>query len=162
MAQSLYTEEERSDSRLSRQATWFILHTAMAIGSWLALMAAGYALNPPAAPQWLILVMSVLVPFAVGHVVNRFRQDDIATSIWLIGLIWLLIIALWILDMPTGPNQCFQCDATEKLTRTFFSYPKPSGLIDNDGPFMGTWPSAALLGYSIGARLALKRKDPDD
>jgi hypothetical protein len=33
----------------------------------------------------------------------------------------------------------------------------PSGLIDDDGPFIGTWPAAALLGYSIGARLALKK-----
>jgi hypothetical protein len=60
--------------------------------------------------------------------------------------------------MPTGPNQCFQCDATEKLTRTFFSLPKPSGLIDNDGPFLCTWPAAAFLGYAIGAGLALKKR----
>jgi hypothetical protein len=60
--------------------------------------------------------------------------------------------------MPTGPNACLQCDATEKLTRSFFSWPGPSGLIDNDGPFLGTWPAAALIGYSIGARFALKRK----
>jgi hypothetical protein len=106
--------------------------------------------------------MSMLVPFAAGNVINRFRQDEMAMAVWLVGLIWILIIALWILDMPTGPNQCFQCDATEKLTRTLLSLPKPSGLIDNDGPFLGTWPAAALVGYSIGARLGLKRKDPND
>jgi hypothetical protein len=55
------------------------------------------------------------------------------------------------------PNQCFQCDATDKLTRTFFSIPKPSGLIDDDGPFLATWPAAALVGYSIGAWLAFRR-----
>jgi hypothetical protein len=79
-----------------------------------------------------------------------------AASVWLLGLIWLLIISLWVLDMPTGPNQCFQCDATDKLTRTFFSIPRPSGLIDDDGPFIGTWPAAALVGYSIGAWLAIR------
>jgi hypothetical protein len=81
-----------------------------------------------------------------------------APLVCLIGLICVLIISLWILDMPTGPNQCFQCDATEKLTRTFFSLPKPSGLIDNDGPFLCTWPAAAFLGYAIGAGLALKKR----
>jgi hypothetical protein len=91
----------------------------------------------------------------VGHIVTRFRQDEMANLVWLVGLIWVLIISLWILDMPTGPSACFQCDATEKLTRTFFSLPMPSGLIDNDGPFLGTWPAAALVGYAIGARLAL-------
>jgi hypothetical protein len=110
----------------------------------------------------VILALSLGVPLLVGLVVNRFRQDEMATLVWLLGLIWLLIIALWILDMPTGPNSCFQCGATEKLTRTFFSLPSPSGLIDNDGPFLGTWPAVALLGYSIGARLTLRRRAESD
>ena len=76
----------------------------------------------------------------------------------LVGLIWILIVSLWILDMPTGSNACLQCGATEKLTRTFLSLPRPSGLIDNDGPFLGTWPTAALFGYSIGAWLGLRRR----
>ena len=27
-----------------------------------------------------------------------------APLVWLVGLIWLLIISLWVLDMPTGPR----------------------------------------------------------
>jgi len=162
MPSMLYTEEERDDSRLSRQAFSFFVHTLLALGSWLGLMVLGYAMNPPGVSQWMVLGMSMFVPLVVGHVIARFRQDEMATAVWLVGLIWVLIISLWILDMPTGPNECFQCDATEKLTRTFFSLPTPSGLIDNDGPFLGTWPAAALLGYSIGAKLGLKRKQPVD
>jgi hypothetical protein len=155
-------EEDRNASKLSRQAVSFFLHTVLALGTWLVLMFAGYALNPPAIPQFMILVLSIGVPLLVGVAVNRFRQDEMAPLVWLVGLIWVLIVALWILDMPTGPNACFQCGATEKLSRTFFSLPKPSGLIDNDGPFLGTWPAAALLGYSIGARLALRRRPESD
>jgi hypothetical protein len=158
MQTTMYTEEENSNSKLSGQAISFFVHTALALGSWLVLMFVGYALNPPAVSQSIVLVMSLLVPLAVGNIVTRFRQDEMAPVVWLVGLIWVLIISLWILDMPTGPNECFQCDATEKLSRTFFSLPKPSGLIDNDGPFLGTWPAAALLGYSIGARLALRSR----
>jgi hypothetical protein len=73
-----------------------------------------------------------------------------------------MILALWIVDLPTRPNECFQCGLTEKLTRTFFSIPSPSGLIDDDGPFIGTWPTAALVGYSIGSVLALRRKQRED
>ena len=73
-----------------------------------------------------------------------------------------MILALWIVDLPTRPNECFQCGLTEKLTRTFFSIPSPSGLIDDDGPFIGTWPTAALVGYSIGSVLALRRKHRED
>lgn len=126
------------------------------------MMLVGYAMNPPGVSQWVVLFMSIMVPLIVGHIITRFRQEDMATAVWLVGLIWVLIVSLWILDMPTGPNECFQCTATEKLTRTFFSLPTPSGLIDNDGPFLGTWPAAALLGYSIGAKLGLKRKIPLD
>jgi hypothetical protein len=155
MQPTLHEDENTSESRLSRQAVSFFTHTALALGSWLALMLIGYALNPPTIPQFAILFLSTLVPLLVGFAVTRFKQDEMATAVWLLGLVWVLIISLWVLDMPTGPNQCFQCDATEKLTRTFFSLPKPSGLIDNDGPFIATWPAAALIGYAIGAQLAL-------
>jgi hypothetical protein len=151
-------EEERSPATLTGQAMVFFMHIVLALGTWIALMMIGYALNPRGIPQIMILLLSLFVPLVVGHVVNRLRQDELAPLVWLIGLIWILIVSLWILDMPTGPNQCFQCDATEKLTRTFFSLPRPSGLIDNDGPFLGTWPAAALIGYAIGARLALHRR----
>jgi hypothetical protein len=125
-------------------------------------MLVGYALNPAGVSQFFILILSLMVPLVVGNIVTRYRQDEMATLVWLVGLIWVLIISLWILDMPAGPNACFQCDATDKLTRTFFSLPKPSGLIDDDGPILGTWPAAALIGYAIGARFALKRRPPAD
>jgi energy-coupling factor transporter transmembrane protein EcfT len=154
-------EDEKSPATLSGQAMLFFMHTVLALGSWFALMLVGYALSPPAVPQIFILAMSIFVPLVVGYIVTHFLQDEMAPLIWLVGLIWILIFSLWILDMPTGPNACLQCGATEKLTRTLFSLPRPSGLIDNDGPFLGTWPSAALIGYAIGARLALQRRPSD-
>jgi hypothetical protein len=159
--ESLIQEEGgkiESPSRLSQQALWFGIHTCLALGSWLLLMFVGYALQPAGISQLIITVLSLAIPLMVGFIVSRSRQDEMASAVWLAGLIWMLIVSLWILDMPTGPNQCFQCDATEKLSRTFFSIPRPSGLIDNDGPFLGTWPAAALIGYSIGARLAMKKR----
>lgn len=154
-------EQERDSTKLSDQAISFFTHTILALGIWLLLMLAGYAINPSQVSQAIILALSLAVPLTAGFFINRFRQDDMATAVWLVGLILLLIMSLWILDMPTGPNACFQCGATEKLTRTFFSLPSPSGLIDNDGPFFGTWPAAALVGYSIGARLSLRPRGED-
>jgi hypothetical protein len=150
-------DEDKSTSRLIRQALSFLLHSVLAIGVWIALMFLGSALHPAEVSQGLILLLSLAVPLIAGFIINSFRRDEMATAIWLIGLIWLMIIALWIVDMPTRPNHCFQCGVTEKLTRTFFSIPGPSGLIDDDGPILGTWPAAALVGYSIGAGLALRR-----
>ena len=158
MDSSLHTEEEQSNAaRLAWQALSFLVHTGLALLTWAGLMALGYVLNPVGVPQIAILGLSFTVPLVVGLIVAKSRRDEMATAVWLLGLIWLLIIALWVLDMPTGPNQCFQCGATEKLTGTFFSFPYPSGLIDNDGPFLGTWPAAALVGYAIGASIGLRR-----
>jgi len=154
----LITDEDDGTDKLSQQALSFALHTILAIGAWIFLILAGYAINPTSVSQVVVLVLSVAVPMLAGNVVARFRRDEMATQVWLVGLIWLLIVSLWVLDMPTGPNACFQCGATEKLTRTFFSLPRPSGLVDDNGPFFGTWPAAALLGYSVGARLALRKR----
>jgi hypothetical protein len=144
----------------AQQATSFFAHALLAAGTWIALMLVGYAINPSNVPQSLILLLSIAIPLIVGFAINHFRQAEMASLVWLLGLVWFMIVALWILDMPTAPNQCFNCRLSEKLTRTFFSMPSPSGLIDDDGPFLGTWPAAALLGYSIGARLALRRRTP--
>jgi hypothetical protein len=150
--------QDQQASTLAGQGLRFLLHTLLALSSWIALMLVGYAVNPVGVPQWVILLLSMAVPLAVGLIVTKIRPDEMATVVWLVGFIWAMIVGLWILDMPTGPNQCFQCSAAEKLTRTFFSLPSPSGLIDDDGPLLGTWPAAALVGYSIGAWLGLRRR----
>jgi hypothetical protein len=151
-------EEVPVAASLPQQAFWFFLHTFLGLAAWALLMFVGYVIQPKEIPQVLILAFSILVPLCVGFVINKLRQDQMATLVWLVGLTWILIIALWVLDMPTGPNACFQCDATEKLSRTFLSLPSPSGLIDDDGPFIGTWPAAALFGYAVGAKLALRKR----
>lgn len=154
---SVQTElEEQSTSKLSAQALSFFLHALLALGSWIGLMLLGYLINPVGVPQLAILLLSTAVPLVVGFLIARVHPTEMATLVWLLGVVWFLIVCLWVLDMPTGPNQCFQCEATEKLTRTFFSLPRPSGLIDNDGPFIATWPAVALFGYSIGAKLGFQ------
>jgi hypothetical protein len=160
MDTSMQTElEESGRSKLAGQTLSFLLHSLLALGSWIALMLLGYAIDPGGVPQFAILLLSLGVPLVVGFFIARFYPSETATQVWLLGLIWFLIACLWVLDLPTGPNLCFQCDATEKLARTFFSLPRPSGLIDNDGPFLGAWPAAALIGYSIGAKLGFRRAE---
>lgn len=156
MAKLMMDEIDTGSEKLSGQIAGFFLHAIIALGAWILFMAAGYVLNTPM-PQMLILALSLVIPLVVGYFVVRAKPSEMAGHVWLLGLILMLIICLWILDMPTGPNACLGCSATEKLTRTLFSIPSPSGLIDNNGPFFATWPAAALLGYSIGAKLSLRK-----
>lgn len=158
---STLLEEEQQERRapsLPAQSLSLLLHAIVAFASWICLMLVGYSLNPQNAPQSLILALSFVFPLLVGLAANHFRQTQMATAVWLLGILWFMSVALWVIDMPTGPYQCLHCSTTEKLSRTFFSFPQPSGLIDDDGPFFGTWPAAAFIGYSIGARLALRRR----
>jgi hypothetical protein len=152
-------DEQPKEFTLGMQAASFFGHALLALCTWIALMLIGYVVNPENLPQMITLSASVAAPLLLGFIVNRVRQSEMATAVWLLGVIWFMIVAVWIVDMPTGPNQCFNCSMGEKLSRTFFSWPSPSGLIDNDGPFLGTWPTAALIGYAIGARLAMKKED---
>jgi hypothetical protein len=124
----------------------------------MALMLLGYAIKPVGVPQLVILLLSLAVPLIVGFLIARIHPSEMATLVWLLGLIWFLIICLWVMDMPTGPNQCFHCDASQKLYLSFFSPYEDSGLIDNESRLFGTWPAAAFIGYGIGSRFALKRR----
>ena len=153
-------DEQRTETTLGKQAVSFFGHALLALCAWIALMLLGYAVNPEDLSQMITLAASALIPLLLGFIVNRVRQSEMATAVWLLGVIWFMIVALWIVDMPTGPNQCFNCGLGDKHLRTFLSLPIPSGLIDDDGPFLGTWPAAALIGYAIGARLAMRKVQP--
>jgi hypothetical protein len=152
---------EEDDSKvlnLAEQALWVFAHSLIAIGSWVAMMVAITLLKPDPVPVVVTLLASFVAPFLAGNIINRLQQNEMAPYTWLIGLIWFLIICLWVLDMPTGPNQCYHCDASQKMVLTFFSMTEDSGLIDGNGRLVGTWPAAAFIGYGIGAGLVLKKK----
>jgi hypothetical protein len=151
-------EEEQRVATLGEQALWVLIHLLLAVGSWAVMMAAITLAKPDYVPVLVTLALSFSFPFLVGNFFTRWKQNDMAPYMWLIGLIWFLIICLWILDMPTGPNQCYHCDASQKLYLTFFSLNEDSGLIDNEGRMVGTWPAVAFIGYGIGARMALKKR----
>ena len=149
-------EEEEKVANLAQQALWVLIHTLMAIFSWIAMILAISLARPESVPVLVTLAASLAFPFVVGYIFTRIKQNDMGPYTWLIGMIWFLIICLWILDMPTGPNQCYHCDATQKIYLTFFSPTEDSGLIDGQGRFVGTWPAVAFIGYGIGSSLALK------
>ena len=163
MAKLISTGVEADDGSetLTHQVFAFFGHTLIAVAVWGTMMLVGYIINPAYIPQPVILVLSFLVPLVAGALIVGARPSEIALHIWLAGIIWILFLSLWLLDLPTGPNACNQCAPTEKIVRSFFSYPTPSGLIDDNGPFFGTWPAIATVGYAMGAAIVQgRRKKP--
>ncbi|HEX8813766.1 MAG TPA: hypothetical protein VF742_17400 [Terracidiphilus sp.] len=152
------TEEDDGSETLARQVSGFFVHCFLAVLAWIAMMLVGYAIKPEYVPQPIVLALSLLVPLVAGAFVTRAHTSEMAPHIWLGGIIWMLFLSLWIIDLPTGPNACNECSATDKIMSSLFSYPSPSGLMDDNAPFFITWPAAAMIGYAIGARIVQPRK----
>jgi hypothetical protein len=155
-AQSAVGAIDTGGNRVVPQAMWFGLHTIFSLLAWGAMMGVISVFNPESVPPIITLWLSLAVPLFCGFALVRIRQSDVATLVWLAGLVWFMVVGLWILDMPTGPGACYHCGASEKLWFTFFSLDKDSGMIDGQGRFLGTWPAVAMIGYSIGARLGAR------
>lgn len=151
-------EENEGSENLTRQVSGFFAHCFLAVLAWIAMMLIGYVINPANVPQPVVLALSLVVPLVAGALITCARPSEMAPHIWLGGIIWMLFLSLWIIDLPTGPNACNECSATDKIVRSLFSYPSPSGLMDDNAPFFVTWPAAAMIGYAIGARITQPRK----
>jgi hypothetical protein len=151
-------EADDDSEKLTHQVSGFFTHSFLALAVWVAMMLLGYAINPAYIPQLVIFILSFLVPLVAGALIVGAWPSEIAPNVWLAGIIWLLFLSLWIIDLPTGPNACNNCSATEKIVRSLFSYPEPSGLIDDNGPFFGSWPAIAMIGYAVGAGIVQSRR----
>jgi hypothetical protein len=145
-----------SEPRMFSQAVWFFLHTLFSLLAWVALMLVITLFHPYSVPAIITLTISCLVPMAAGFIIVKIRSSEVATLTWLAGMVLFMIVALWVLDMPTGPGACFRCGAPQKLWLTFFSLHEDSGMLDGQGRLLGTWPAVAMIGYAIGAKIAMR------
>ncbi len=143
---------------IPNQAFWTLIHTLIALGAWVAMFILISLFHPGYIPVPITTALSFTIPFLVGNIFTRFRPNEMAPAMWLVGVIWFLSITLWVLDLPTGPNECLHCDASQKLLLTFFSINQDSGLIDGQGRLIGTWPMIALIGYALGSAAVLRRR----
>ena len=151
------TYQAKTPGDLLREALRFVLHTLFAVLTLVAIVAAFQLLHadPEAvAPKYLATLFAFLVPLLAGLTVARLRYDPAAAYTWVAGLLFFAAISVAVLDLPTGPGLCQGCDASHKLTRTFFSFKNGSGLLGGDGVLVGVWVPFALIGYAAGTRLS--------
>ncbi|MBW4028528.1 hypothetical protein [Acidipila rosea] len=143
---------------------WFLVYAVLSLMAYATFMFTVTALLKTGVlpdvviPPALILALSFSIPMLTGLLLTRMWPSHAATFTWIAGLIWFMIVGLWILDMPTAPGACFHCGASEKLWFTFFSLTQDSGMIQGQGRFIGTWPAAAMIGYSVGAKIAMRKQ----
>ncbi len=151
---------DKSLSDLNREAAWFIIHTVIAF-LLLVLVIGVMSINHPdpdsSSPKMLGTVLAFLVPVFGGFLLTRWYRNDIATYVWISGLVIFSITCVWVLGLPTGNGLCENCGAVEKLWRTFFTLNRGSGLMAGDGLLVGTWIPLSMIGYAVGAKFALAR-----
>jgi hypothetical protein len=143
---------------VGREAAWFLTHTLIAL-LLLAIVIGVISLNHPdpdsSAPKQLATVLALLVPMVGSFLLARIHHNNVAGYVWLSGLAIFSVVCVWVLDLPTGTGLCEACGAGEKLWRTFFTFTHGSGLMGGDGLLVGAWIPLSMIGYAIGAKLAL-------
>jgi len=152
--------QDKTPGDLAREALWFLTHTLIAF-VLLAIAVGVMSLNHPdpdsSAPKLLGTVLALLAPMAGGFLFARIHHNNIASYIWISGLVIFSVVCVRVLDLPTGTGLCENCGAVEKLWRTFFTFTHGSGLMGGDGLLIGAWIPLSMIGYAVGAKFALKR-----
>ncbi len=150
--------QDKTVGDLAREALWFFVHTLIA-AILLAIAIGVISLNDPdpdsSTPRLLGTVLAFLVPMIGGFLLARIHRNNIAGYIWISGMILFFIMCVWVIGLPTGRGLCETCGPTEKLWRTLFAYSHGSGLMGGDGLLLGTWTPLSMIGYALGAKLAL-------
>jgi hypothetical protein len=149
--------QDKTMGDLGHEALWFLAHTLIAV-ILLAIVIGSMSLNHPdpdsSTPKLLATILAFLAPMIGGFLLARIHQNNVAAYVWASGVAFFSMVCVWVLDLPTGNGLCESCGASEKLWRTFFTFSQGSGLIGGDGLLIGAWIPLAMIGYSIGAKLA--------
>jgi hypothetical protein len=161
MANGRDIPHDKSMGDLAHEAVWFLTHTFVAV-LLLAISIGVISLNHPdpdtSNPKLLGTVLALLVPMLGGFLLARIHRSKVAAYVWVSGLVFFSIVCVHVLDLPTGTGLCENCGASEKLWRTFFTFTHGSGLMGGDGLLVGAWIPLSLIGYAVGAKLALRSR----
>jgi hypothetical protein len=151
--------EDKSVGELGREALRFLTHTFIALvilGGVIGVMSLSHPDPDSTSPKLLGTVLAFLIPMIGGFIIGRRQQTNIASYVWISGLVIFSVACVWVLDLPTGNGLCERCGAMEKLWRTFFDIGHGSGLMAGDGLLIGAWMPLSMIGYAIGARVGLE------
>lgn len=154
--ESVEIRGNKSTRDLLREAGLFLLHTVIAVAA-LAIVVAAFWIaraDPDSSrPKILGTVLAFFVPMLVSFLIFRVRKDNVAGFVWISGMIFFLVVCVYVLDLPTGPGLCEHCGLLERLYRTFFSIDNNSGMLGGDGLLIGSWIPLSIIGYAVGAKV---------
>ncbi|MES2391729.1 MAG: hypothetical protein V4555_08815 [Acidobacteriota bacterium] len=157
--------QSKTPGDLGREALWFALHSFIAVAALFVLAITMTAFHPDATatgPMLFATLLAFVIPAAVGFAIALKTRNHVARYIWISGLLVFVAACVQVIDLPTGPGRCAECGPDHlilRIWRTFFDFSNGSGLMGGQGVLIGFWIPVALIGYCVGARLALRSQN---
>jgi hypothetical protein len=154
-------DARKTPELMFRQALSFCLHICLSLLIYAAIFFGISYFNPMDWPALATVLLVFVLPMVVAYGIHLRGTTTEAGHIWIAGVVWLLMVTVYVLELPTGPGSCEHCTAVSKIWLTLFDLNIDSNLISGAGRVVGTWPALAVIGYSIGAGLSLRRHETD-
>jgi hypothetical protein len=152
-------DARKTPERMFRQALSFCLHIFLSLLIYAGIFLGITYFNPSDWPALATTLLVFVLPLVIGFGIHLRSTSTEAGHIWIAGVVWLLMVIVYVLELPTGPGSCEHCTAVSKIWLTLFDLNTDSNLIGGAGRVIGTWPALAVIGYSVGAGLSLRRQD---
>src|SRR5580698_7201556 len=148
---------DKSPEQMALQITSFIVHILIALAVYLGIFLVLKVINPTEIPAIFVTLLVFVLPLAVAYFIHTSGRRTAAPAIWIAGVVWMLMVMVYVLELPTGPGRCENCTAVSKIGLTLFDMVQGSNLMNGAGRLIGTWPALAMVGYAIGASWGLRR-----
>ncbi len=148
---------DKSPEQILGQIFSFFVHIVISLLVCGAIYMLMDFLNPKDFPALLTTCIIFIAAFLVAFLIHLTGRQTEAPAIWIAGVVWLLMVMVYVLELPTGPGRCENCTAVGKIVLTLFDMNKSSNLMDGAGRLIGTWPALAMVGYAMGAGRAMHR-----
>jgi hypothetical protein len=97
---------DKSPEQMALQITSFIVHILISLAVYLAIFLVLTIVNPTDIPAILVTLLSFVLPLAVAYMIHISGRRTAAPAIWIAGVVWLLMVMVYVLELPTGPGRC--------------------------------------------------------
>lgn len=151
-------QTDKSPEELLAQAGSFFFQALVALAIYAALIVALNLFDPVDMPKLAVTILVFVVSATVSFLLHMNGRRTEAPAIWIAGVVWLIMVMVYVLELPTGPGKCEHCTAIGKISLTLFTMSEGSDLMGGAGRLIGTWPALAMIGHSFGAAQAFKRR----
>ena len=96
---------DKSPEQMALQITSFIVHILIALAVYLGIFLVLTVINPTEIPAIFVTLLVFVLPLAVAYFIHTSGRRTAAPAIWIAGVVWMLMVMVYVLELPTGPGR---------------------------------------------------------